>query len=235
MSYEYFAVPLTEEESLAHYGVKGMKWGVRRNLVANKGSGTLKVGFRPTYSNEERTSARAGNKAAKKSGTTALDREGVDATRIGKLRTPQRRAVNGLLGTKWSYIGDAGAIAAGLLSFAGGVSGVAPPSVVYGGFAVAGTSLLAGETHAAYATFFNNMKNNPRVKLKTPLTAKELADYQLGKTFVKEISSSKGSTKLTIMKNQTKIDAFDREGRKVGSQTLKKDPSSKKAPVKKAS
>lgn len=35
---QYFVVPLTEEESLAHFGVKGMRWGVRRSRDVGGGS-----------------------------------------------------------------------------------------------------------------------------------------------------------------------------------------------------
>ncbi len=62
------------ESFLKHHGVKGMKWGIRKQPL--RGGVSVKVGFRPTYTTEEMRAARAAVKSSKKTGGVPVDKDG---------------------------------------------------------------------------------------------------------------------------------------------------------------
>lgn len=218
MTDEILPPTLSEMEAyLEHAGVKGMKWGVRK---AKDGAGVIKAKARPTYSVQERRDAKRGVKSAKKGGGAALDQHGFDQTRLSKVLTPQRRIVNGLLGTKWYWAG----VAAGNAAILAAAIAVPPASAAAVGLmAAGGLASFAGGTHATYKTFFNNLKQNPKIKGKIKLNADEMAHIYTGKAVRKRLETEHGSIKFSQIKDQQKIDFFDQEGRNVGSQTRSVD------------
>jgi hypothetical protein len=201
------------EKALAHYGVKGMKWGVRKSR-GDSGGGTLKVKYRPTYNNEERRQAKAAVKTAKKSGTSAKDTGGADQARLAKLNTPTRRGANFVAGTKytWGAFGVTGASVAGAI-----LSG--SPEALVGALAVGGVTGGASQMHQGYKVFFQNYKNNPRSTVKTDLSASELAKFASGKAMTKEILGKRGSVVVKSGGGKQTVTVRDREGRTLGSQT----------------
>jgi hypothetical protein len=215
--------------ALAHYGVKGMRWGVRRvRIGGNSGGGSLKVKYRPTYTQDEKRSAKSGVKSAKATGSTAKDREGKDLSRVAELNTPVRRGVNAVLGTLASngtmILGAAGTALTVIEPSVGAAAGAG------GGLAVAG----AARVHDAYKVFFRNMKYNPRVRLKTDLTPDEMAKLATGRLVTKEIVSKKGRAQVRISKSGTKVTVYDREGRQVGQQNTPNGPQKLNKPKKPA-
>lgn len=211
---------IPREDALAHFGVKGMKWGVRKDRVgSNKGGGTVKVKYRPTYTVEERRDAMKAVKQAKKTGKKAVDSQGFDQTRIAKIRTPQRRLVNAFLGTLPSNTAEVGTIA----GFAASALAKSP-ELALGTAAVGGTALTITGLYDIHRTFFVNLARNPSVKLKTDLTPDEMAKYTSGKTITKEILSKRGSATISIGKTSAKVTARDREGRNLGGQVLERKP-----------
>lgn len=215
------------ENALQHYGVKGMRWGVRKSR-GDSGGGTLKVKYRPTYSNEDRRQATANVKTAKKTGTTAKDRGGADQARLAKLNTPTRRGVNFVAGTKytWGAFGVTGASIAGAI-----ISG--SPEALIGALAVGTATTTPAQMHQGYKVFFQNYKNNPRSTVKTNLSADELAKFASGKAMTKEILGKRGSVTVKSSGGKQTVTVRDREGRTLGSQTkpvkLPKPPKPKKS------
>jgi hypothetical protein len=205
------------KNALEHYGVKGMKWGVRKS---RSGGGTVKVKYRPTYTTDERRQAQAGVKAAKAAGgkQTSKDKEGFDQTRLAQLRTPQRRVVNAAFGTKVSNITKAttltSTLSTGLL--------VGDPAITLAVAAAGGVANIGVGAYDAQKIFFTNLAKNPGVKLKTDLSPSDLAKYNAGKTITKNILSKKGSATVSLNKNGSTVTVKDREGRSLGSQTSTK-------------
>lgn len=206
------------EKFLEHFGAKGMKWGVRKN---DKGSGgTLSVKFKPTYTTEERRAAAKNVKLSKTSGKPAKDSSGASQERIAQLRTPSRRVVNAILGTKVSTSVSAvsGLAAVGIFMLTPAGAPLTTAAVI--GIGTANAAAQIGGLHANYKAYFNNMVKNPKVKLTTKLSANDMANYAVGKTITKSILSDRGSAKISINKNSVSVIPKDQEGRNLGKQTI---------------
>lgn len=91
---------------LMHYGVKGMKWGVKKS---KDGGAVVKAKFKPVYTEADRTNARFIAKQGKRAGNKgAVDGTGSSVRRVSKLSGPER-ALSRFILTKPFY-GIAGAI-----------------------------------------------------------------------------------------------------------------------------
>lgn len=204
------------EHNLAHAGVKGMKWGVRKN---RDGGGTLKVRARPTYTIKERLAAQEAVKLAKKSGRpVAKDAAGFDQTRVAKLLTPSQRILN-RGPNQWR------AFKLYAPGFAAAVAGTA----IGGPFAVAGLAAsvlgtVAADSWMTYRTYFSNLRNNPVLKTEVKLSPGELKRYEGGKNLSKTLIDEHGKVVLSQHRGQRSITVFDKEGRKVGGKTEKVVP-----------
>jgi len=217
---------------LKHYGTKGMRWGVRRS---DDGGGSIKVAGRPTYSPDEIRTAKAivsDGKIVKKNATKVakaslpkgtpvkvnvktFDSENRRVERIAKLNTPARRAVNAALGTKYEW----GVLGAYTAAFVGAnlATGAAPAGVTAAYF----TAAKVARMYTGYKVFFKNLENNPKIKTKIHLTPEEMARYSVGRDFAKTVRTESGSVKLSSMRKTQKLEIFDKEGRRVGTQTRK--------------
>lgn len=209
---------------LAHYGVKGMHWGVRKDKVSVK--------FRPTYTVDERRQAQDIVKNSKKTGAKAVDKEGKDVTRVAQVLTPHRRVVNAVLGDKtyWKLeagsLGVAAATAAGVLATGGLAAPAAIPILSTGIVGAAGIKVSQAAL-LNYKVFFRNMAKNGKVKLKGDLTPDEMAKLAAGKAFTKDLVSKKGSATIHFNKDGTKLTLRDREGRALENATIAKKPAKK--------
>lgn len=200
------------DDFLAHYGVKGMKWGVKKD---KDGGATLKVRFRPTYDKDDILNSKAITKAKIDPSfpTGGKDASGRDTSRISKMNTPNRRLVNGLLGTKLRNISWLAGSAATAASIA--ISGPLAP-VTLGLTYATGSAFYAFTGHALYKSMFKNLVKNPPVTVKTKLNAEQYAAFTTGKKFAIDMKSQYGTAKIRSDKNLRVTDLFDREGRNLG-------------------
>lgn len=220
---------LSEMEGyLLHYGVKGMKWGVKRS---DDGGASVTVAGRPTYTTAEIKDAQLRAKdirkvqrihkkyADERLEIAAIGEDGSDTSRLAKLKTKQQRVLTAVLGTKFSNIATIAAIGV-LAATATPLAAVAAPAPV-GAALAAKYLILAGRVHANRRMFYNNLIHNPKIKGEIKLNAKEYADYAVGRQFHKDFVNSDGAIRLSSMRGTQKLEIFDKEGRMVGSQTRK--------------
>lgn len=207
------------DRNLAHYGVKGMKWGIRKT---RDGGGIVTVKGRPTYTTAEKREAA---KTVKGGGTH--DKDGYGVERVAKLRTPSRRMVNAVLGTKVSNLTLAATVASGAAAVATLGPGAMVPAIL--GSQITGTF---GQAHVAYKTYFNNLRHNPKIRIKQKVDADVMASLKAGEDVRLLLMDRHGSALVSSLnkgKDQTAV-LLDQEGRQVGKSNAPTKKVQKDAP-----